>query len=725
MRIQENIKADKLLRPSKASLLQNLKMGDVLQGTVKQLYPNQRAAIQIQGNQLIAQLEASLSVGGRYFFQVTSNEGNMPELKVMTGEQQNKEQMISNLLQQLGIKENRLTSQLVNALAREQVPMQRSDLMQAVQYIQDNKIPPRQAMPVLMQLMKMRIPVTQASFQAVQALQNGNISAGLASLDRSLPPGKQSMLQVNLEHVLRGFPSEQSAVRAVLTADAQTAKPVLFPLLQNLGFVSKALDKQSWSNILQQWNTQAPPNAINQAASTPPFTAGFEKVTEQIRSILANQQLLMSEARAQQQGNNKGVQMRPNLEAQFPQYFSSQTPGNEGNARQVTEALSEPKNYQTLERFMNILGTSNERAVKIVLTADTQAAKPALFPLLQDLGIVSKSIGKQGWINALQQWNPPAGQSQGTITTPFTGSFEGVKEQIQSILGNQKQLMAEAKVLHGAMIQGNNTAALPKAHLTAEFPQYFSNHAPVAQESENTVRSLMEALTEPKNYQALERLLNIWKASNEHMIHNPKEQFLQQMQWVLRDAGLNAENSLKTDDANSMQFKHLLLEMLQNTSSGIGRENAQQVVHFLNGMQLNNINESSYFIQTNLQIPGQKLGVSKDIGLHFEGKKTADGSIDPEHCRIIFDLQLHRMKETIVDLHVQKNSLAITIYNDQATTPMLVDKLRPNLQEALEKMNYQVASIICKPYTEIDKQQLQSTSALDENPEQGGVDFRI
>ncbi|MFD1414614.1 hypothetical protein [Oceanobacillus jeddahense] len=45
MRIQENIKADKLLRPSKASLLQNLKTGDVLQGTVKQLYPNQRAAM--------------------------------------------------------------------------------------------------------------------------------------------------------------------------------------------------------------------------------------------------------------------------------------------------------------------------------------------------------------------------------------------------------------------------------------------------------------------------------------------------------------------------------------------------------------------------------------------------------------------------------------------------------------------------------------------------------
>ncbi|WP_152656409.1 hypothetical protein [Oceanobacillus sp. CFH 90083] len=573
MRIQDNTTVGSLLQSSKASLLHNLKTGDVLQGTVKQLYANNRAAIQIQGNQIIAQLEASLSVGGRYFFQVTSNEGKMPELKVMTGAQRNGQQLISSLLEQLGIKENKLTSQLVHALVREQVPMQRSDLMQAIQYIRDNKLSQQQAQPVLIQLMKMRIPITQASFQAVQAIQNGNISNSLASLDRSLPPGQQPMLQVMLEHILRGFPSEQGAVRAVLTADAQAARPVLFPLLQNLGFVSKALDKPGWTNVLQQWN-------------------------------------------------------------------------------------------------------------------------------------------------------PPAPQSQGAVTAPFTSSFEGVKEQLQAILRNQKQLMAEAKMLHGAMLQGSSTAALSKTNLTAEFPQYSFNNAAIMQESESAVRPLLEALREPKNYQALERLINIWTASNENNVNNPKELFLHQLQWVLRDAGLNAESSLKTDNVNAMQFKHLLLEMLQNSGLA-GRENAQQVVHILNGMQLNNLNDSSYFIQANIQIPSQKLGLSKDINLHFEGKKTADGSIDPEHCRIIFDLQLHRMKETIVDLHVQKKSLFITIYNDQATTPMLVDKFRPNLQEALEKMNYQVSSITCKPYTEADKQQHQIIKSDAERAVQGKVDFRV
>ncbi|WP_339178254.1 hypothetical protein [Oceanobacillus sp. FSL W7-1293] len=725
MRIQDNVKAAKLLHSSKANLLHNLKTGDILQGTVKQLFPNHRAAIQIQGSQLIAQLEASLSVGGKYFFQVTSNEGKMPELKVMTGEQHNGQQMIRHLLQQLGIKENKLTFQLASALVREQVPMQRSDLMQAMQYIQDNKISQKQAQPILMELMKMRIPITPASFQAVRAFQNGNLSESLALLERSLPPGQQPMLRASLEHVLKGFPTEQSAVRAILSADAQAPKPVLFPLLQSLGLVSKGLDRQAWTNILQQWNapvTQTPPN---QAAASAPFTAGLEEIKEKIQSILANQQQLTTEAKPiQQQGNNTAAPMKQNIEAQLPQSFSNKGLGDEGNTRQIIEALSDSKKLPMLERFSNILGTSNERAVRIILTADAQAEKPVLFPLLQNLGMISKALDKQSWTNALKQWNPPVSQNQGTVTAPFTSSFEGVKEKIQSILGNQKQLMTEARALQGALMQGDSAAVQPKSNLAAEFPQYFANQSSVTLES-STVRSLLEALTEPKNYQALQRFINIWTASNENTIHDPKEQFLQQMQWVLRDAGLNAENSLKTDEANTMQFKHLLLEMLQSSSGGISRENAQQVVHFLNGMQLNNMNDSSYFIQANIQIPGQKLGVSKDIDLHFEGKKTADGRIDPEHCRIIFDLNLHGMKETIVDLHVQKKSLSITIYNDQATTPVLVEKLRPNLQEALENMDYHVASVTCKLYTETEKQQRQAIKTAEERPGSGKVDFRV
>ncbi|GIO21951.1 hypothetical protein [Oceanobacillus sp. J11TS1] len=567
MRIQENIAVGKLSQSSKAGLLRNMKSGDILQGTVKQLYPNHKAVIHMQGNQLIAQLEASLSVGGKYFFQVTSNEGKMPKLQVLTGEQQNGNHMVSNLLQQLGIKESKLSSQIVNSLVKEQVPIQQPQLMQVIRYLQDNKMSFQQAQPIVMQLMKSRIPVTDATFQALQAFQNGSLSENLQALERSLLPNQQPIIRAELEHVLRGFPSQESAVRAMLIADVQQAKPMLFPLLQNLGFISKAMDKQAWAKILQQWN-------------------------------------------------------------------------------------------------------------------------------------------------------PSSSQTQGTINPPFTTSFEGLKDQLQPILTNHKRWMSEANALHGMDTPQSNSSKMQTS-----LEAHFSNNPQVMQGYKEQDRHLVEPLMEPKNYQALERLIKIWTASGENIINNPKEQFLQQLRWVLHDAGIHAESALKTEGANGMHFKHLLLEMIQASSGGSGKENAQQVVHFLNGMQLNNMHDSNYFIQANIQLPSQKFGLSKDIHLQFEGKKTRDGKIDPECCRIIFDLELQRMKETIVDLHVQRKALAITIYNDQATTPAVVDKLRPSLQEALLKLNYELTTIVCKPFTEVDKQQFVKPS--DEKANYRKVDFRV
>lgn len=56
---------------------------------------------------------------------------------------------------------------------------------------------------------------------------------------------------------------------------------------------------------------------------------------------------------------------------------------------------------------------------------------------------------------------------------------------------------------------------------------------------------------------------------------------------------------------------------------------------------------------------------------------------------------------------------------------MLVEKLRPNLQEALESMDYHVASVTCKPYTEAEKQQRQAIKTAEERPGSGKVDFRV
>ncbi|CAM5294749.1 hypothetical protein LSPH24S_06963 [Lysinibacillus sphaericus] len=61
-----------------------LKQGQVFHGTIKQLYPDQTAEVQVGNQKLIAKLEVPLKAGDAHFFQVT---GTSPqtELKVVTG----------------------------------------------------------------------------------------------------------------------------------------------------------------------------------------------------------------------------------------------------------------------------------------------------------------------------------------------------------------------------------------------------------------------------------------------------------------------------------------------------------------------------------------------------------------------------------------------------------------------------------------------------------------
>src|SRR5699024_12488183 len=98
---------------------------------------------------------------------------------------------------------------------------------------------------------------------------------------------------------------------------------------------------------------------------------------------------------------------------------------------------------------------------------------------------------------------------------------------------------------------------------------------------------------------------------------------------------------------------------------GVNQERAQQLLHFINGLQLKSVNETSNFIQASLQIPGEKLALNSDLHLDIEGEKTENGMVNPNHCRILFYLDLKNLKETIIDINIQKGKVDVTIFIDK------------------------------------------------------------
>src|SRR5690625_4282896 len=103
--------------------MNRLKPGQIVQGKIVKIFPDNKAQITLGSRSMVAQLEASLTIGERYHFQVKSMD-RLLHLQVL-GKPLKKENEINVkiLLQQLGFKEtkNNIDLKIGRASCREKV----------------------------------------------------------------------------------------------------------------------------------------------------------------------------------------------------------------------------------------------------------------------------------------------------------------------------------------------------------------------------------------------------------------------------------------------------------------------------------------------------------------------------------------------------------------------------------------------------------------------------
>ncbi|RYG73888.1 hypothetical protein EU245_04865 [Lentibacillus lipolyticus] len=309
-----------------------------------------------------------------------------------------------------------------------------------------------------------------------------------------------------------------------------------------------------------------------------------------------------------------------------------------------------------------------------------------------------------------------------------------IKEKIPF---TKEQLQQALHLLNGA----KNSHQTIKNMISAGLPITESVYQSLASADSNSMTEQMQSLLnllrqnpdrtnlQPNLIQRLSQLVEPTSGSvkpeNTFLLASPKKQFLNQVQQVLQFTGLDYENMLASNRANEQHntVKAMLLQFLQQ-SDGTVHERSQQLLHFLNGMQLQSVIESANVIHANLQLPGAKLGLPEDIRLEFSGNKTENGEINPDSCRILFYLELTNLKETIIDMHIQKRSVGVTIYNNRQHLTEQTADLKPLLKEGLAALNYQLSTVTFKPI--YNKQQtLNKTVKAAYQQTYQGVDYRI
>lgn len=578
-----------------------LRPGQIVQGKILKIYPNNKAHIQLGIQRMVAQLEAPLDVANNYHFQVKSID-DVIHLKILGKALSNRtESNIASLIHSLGLKMNRTKINFLQMIINEGIPFDKSELINAIELL-NNKKGNAEANQIIKTMLIKKLPMTSAVFNALHTNSVNNFSAVLYSLlaelkeAASLTPLKQA-LKNKLSQLVEPQVTNRSMFNQSIMQQVVSNEQSFFSMLKTMGILKNEVDFSTWKSFIE--------TGSNMHSTTVEFA-------------LNNPVLI-----------------------------------DESVIKQLFEQIS--SNYKTIQNESTLL---------------------------------------------LLKWGEVIRQSLANMESLTTEQFAHMKRDI-----------------------AQNIIPL----FTSEHSTQLRNIQNVPAELENLHR-LMQTFTKAQTFTDIEKFISeVNKQLTNHQTPI-KDQLLMQIRQVLIFIGLNYEHSLAQDLTNEEHLETIksMLIKLTNQGNNIINERAQQLLHFINGLQIQSVHETNDFIQASLFIPGEKVNLNNDLYLDFEGNKTEDGEINPDFCRILFYLDLSHLQETIVDMNIQKRIITLTVFNNNDNLKQSSHVFEQMLKGNLFKLDYELARITFKPLEQNDEQhesKLFKSSVY--KPSYEGFDYKV
>lgn len=392
---------------------------------------------------------------------------------------------------------------------------------------------------------------------------------------------------------------------------------------------------------------------------------------------------------------------------------------------------STPSNSKLLALLneMNMTGIEKEtnavfrRIVHQLLFANEKSN--TAFNLLQNLGFISKTASHEEIVNQVFARTLNNNNHLHTLN-----SGKSIAEQHPEF---HSQL---AREIYRSLNANMNTAGNQSENIIQSFLSISSKHA------DEGFRQLAAAITAhgssysktlPNDEQSM-----LTRMKNEVQMEN--------IQWgnslaikdlvksMIKGLGLTYEhdivNFLKQHEGESVakleMLKPLLMQLLGEEASIPMKEAAERLLYKITGFQVLS-QEAGPIMQFVFQIPLSFSDRRTDLTMQWSGRKTKDGKIDPNYCRVMFYLHLDFIEETIVDMQVQNRIMNISIINERNDLKWLASPFLAQLKEGLTKINYQLSSVsFDMPAKEKQKNDMRDTLAAIVVPNQvSGVDYRI
>ncbi|RSL31250.1 hypothetical protein D7Z54_21400 [Salibacterium salarium] len=204
-----------------------------------------------------------------------------------------------------------------------------------------------------------------------------------------------------------------------------------------------------------------------------------------------------------------------------------------------------------------------------------------------------------------------------------------------------------------------------------------------------------------------------------------------QLSKLLQQLGMQHEASIAQQQPSAQQtsisetyqepLKQSLLQHMNQLPSSI-HDAAETLLHKITGHQLLAQEQQGPLQQAAVQLPLTLGNYHTDLTVQWEGRKQEDGSLHPDHCRILFYLEMENLGETVADVQIQNRLVTVNIFNEKEKPEMMMELLQPFLKERLSEQNYSLRSINWK---NIDNDTRQYRGMYESYSGFEGVDIRI
>ncbi|WP_053375702.1 hypothetical protein [Paenibacillus sp. FJAT-27812] len=191
--------------------------------------------------------------------------------------------------------------------------------------------------------------------------------------------------------------------------------------------------------------------------------------------------------------------------------------------------------------------------------------------------------------------------------------------------------------------------------------------------------------------------------------------------------------------AHQESLKSALLALVSSDQTPPAiKETAQQLVQQITGQQLLLTPErnSSVLTHVTMFIPLNSPDGKQTASVHIQTRRGRKGELDSSNCRLLFNLSMNTLGDTMVDVNVMDKIVSLNLWNDHPAISMLAESSRNEIASSLQQAGFQLLSLRTTPLPKAGAQAAEATAAAAKSlqvPEMTafssnrykGVDYRI